>query len=211
MKKMIASAILLGIVCIIVYTAYQMYVETTIKEKPAQENNISTEEQNVEENKAEQNIEEEEEVEEELQYLSLIPEEYKGYPVDAKLEIEKLNIDTYVLQEYSKPAMEVSIAKYFGPNPNEVGNYCIAGHNYIRKNMFSELGKLKVGESFTLTDNWHGAVEYEIYDKYKVVPTEVQALSQKTNGEKQVTLITCTDYSKKRIIIKARERIANEE
>ena len=100
--------------------------------------------------------------------------------------------------------MEVAVAKYFGPEPNEVGNYCIAGHNYIRKNMFSELGKLEIGDEFTLTDNWHGEVNYTIYDKYKATPTQTQSLSQKTNGATEITLITCSDYSKKRIIIKAK-------
>ena len=100
--------------------------------------------------------------------------------------------------------MELAVSKYYGPEPNEIGNYCIAGHNYIRKNMFSELGKLQIGDKFILTDNWHGEVSYQIYDKYKALPTQTQSLSQKTNGEIEVTLITCCDYSKKRMIIKAR-------
>ena len=51
--------------------------------------------------------------------------------------------------------------------------------------------------------NWQQL--YEIYDIYKVKPQETQCLSQETNGNVEVTLITCTNDSKYRIIVKARK------
>ena len=60
---------------------------------------------------------------------------YKGYPVIAKLEIPKIDLETYVISEYSEQALGVSVTKFYGGNPNEVGNFCIAGHNYVTKNM----------------------------------------------------------------------------
>ena len=191
MKRWGTIFIILLITLILGYTGYSIYQEAKIK--------------NYEEKgqiEIQENIEKE--PEEKLQYLGIIPELYKGYKIAAKLEIPKIDVTTYVLEEYSKPAMELAVSKFYGPEANEIGNYCIAGHNYIRKNMFSELGKLQIGDEFTLTDNWHGEVSYQIYDKYKASPTQTQSLSQKTNGEIEVTLITCCDYSKKRMIIKAR-------
>ena len=193
MKKKITIFMFVVILLIGGYVIYQIYQEDSIKNHETQK---ETKLQSIENTKP---------IKEELEYKGLIPEEYKGYQVSAKLEIEKLDVTTYVLEEYTKPSMEVATAKYFGPKPNEEGNYCIAGHNYIRKNMFSELGKLEVGDTFTLTDNWHGTVNYKIYDKYKANPNETQALSQKTGGETEVTLITCTNYSDQRIIVKARK------
>ena len=192
MKRWGKAFIILAIIIILGYTSYKIYKEAIIKDYK--------ENKQVELQEA---IQEEKE-EEKLQYLGVIPELYKGYKIAAKLEIPKIDVTTYVLEEYSKPAMELAVSKYYGPEPNEIGNYCIAGHNYIRKNMFSELGKLQIGDKFILTDNWHGEVSYQIYDKYKALPTQTQSLSQKTNGEIEVTLITCCDYSKKRMIIKAR-------
>lgn len=200
MKKIIGGILIVFILAIIGYTIYGIYKENTIKDYQAKQENIQN-------NNIENNREEELKVEQPKD-LELVKKEYKGYKVAAKLKIKKLDIDTYVLEEYTKPAMEIAVAKYFGPNANEVGNYCIAGHNYIRKNMFSKLGTLEVGDMFTLTDNYHGETNYIIYDKYKAKPTQTKALSQKTNGEKQVTLITCSDYSKKRIIIKAKEKLS---
>ena len=198
MKKIIKGIILIFLIGIISYTVYQMYQEAQIQEKPStslgqikQENITKTQVTTQKEEKKD---------------LNLVEKEYKGYEVSAKLKIEKLDIDTYVLANYSKQAMKVCVAKYYGPEPNEVGNYCIAGHNYITKNMFSKLGTLEIGDEMILTDNYHGKITYEVYDKYKAKPEDTSPLSQNTNGRKEITLITCSDYSTKRIIVKAKEK-----
>lgn len=135
----------------------------------------------------------------------VVATQYKGHKVTANLQIEKLKIDTCVLEDYTKNAMEICVTKFFGPNPNEVGNFCITGHNYITKNMFGYLYTLKNGDVLTLTDNENGTIKYKIYDKYKVKPNQTYGLSQKTNGKREVTLITCCNYSNERLIVKARE------
>lgn len=198
MKKIIKGIILIFLIGIISYTVYQMYQEAQIQEKPStslgqikQENITKTQVTTQKEEKKD---------------LNLVEKEYKGYEISAKLKIEKLDIDTYVLANYSKQAMEVCVAKYYGPEPNEVGNYCIAGHNYITKNMFSKLGTLEIGDEMILTDNYYGKITYEVYDKYKAKPEDISPLSQNTNGRKEITLITCSDYSTKRIIVKAKEK-----
>ena len=136
-----------------------------------------------------------------------IIENYQGYKVSAKLEIPKIKLETYVLEEISNESLNVSVTKFWGPNPNEVGNLCIAGHNFQRKNMFRNLKKLEIGDTFYISDNKIGKVEYEVYELYRVTPEDVSCLSQETNERKEVTLITCTNDSKKRIIVKAREVI----
>ena len=128
---------------------------------------------------------------------------YKGYPVIAKLEIPKINLETYVISEYSNQALGVSVTKFYGGNPNEVGNFCIAGHNYITKNMFHDLKKLSIGDTFTLVDTNNHEGIYKIYLVETVEPNETQCLSQNTDGRIEVTLITCTTDSSKRIIVKA--------
>lgn len=73
--------------------------------------------------------------------------------------------------------------------------------------MFRNLKNLKIGDTFTISDNDIGKIEYKIYDIYRVKPEDVSCLSQDTNNKKEVTLITCTSNSKERIIVKAREII----
>lgn len=131
--------------------------------------------------------------------------EYKGYEVSAKLEIPKISLETYILQNYSVQALKICVTKFWGANANEIGNFCIAGHNYRNKKMFQDLKELEIGDRFFISDNKIGKVEYEIYDIYTVIPKDVSCLSQETNNKREVTLITCTSDSKKRIIVKARE------
>ncbi len=173
-------------------------------------------EKNVEENKSQYQVkslssiyneEKEEKLETQEYPKQEIIEEYQGYKVSAKLEIPKIKLETYVLQEFSEASLNVSVTKFWGPNPNEIGNLCIAGHNFQRKNMFRNLKKLEIGDTFYILDNRIGKVEYEIYELYRVTPEDVSCLSQETNQRKEVTLITCTNDSKKRIIVKAREVI----
>ena len=134
-----------------------------------------------------------------------IPKQYKGYTIAAKLEIPEIKLETYILKQYSKNALNVSVTKFWGTDPNQIGNFCVAGHNFQNKNMFHNLRKLEIGNRLTISDASIGKVEYEIYDIYMVQPEDVSCLSQETNGKREVTLITCTTDSEKRIIVKAKE------
>lgn len=135
-----------------------------------------------------------------------IIDKYKNYEVLAKLEIPNIKLETYVLKTCTDDSLNKSVAMFWGTNPNEIGNCCVAGHNAPRNNnMFYNLKKLEIGNTLTISDNDIGKVQYEIYDIYNVLPEDVTCLSQETNGKREVTLITCTNDSSKRTIVKARE------
>lgn len=132
---------------------------------------------------------------------------YREYDVAAKLEIPEINLETYILEKCTEDSLNKSVAKFWGADPNKIGNLCIAGHNAPRNtNMFYNLKKLKIGNTLTISDNTIGKIEYEIYNIYNVLPEDVSPLSQETNGKREVTLITCTNDSKQRTIIKAKEQ-----
>ncbi|MCL2859198.1 MAG: sortase [Oscillospiraceae bacterium] len=134
-----------------------------------------------------------------------IPEKVDKYKVTGKLEIPKIKLTTYILESLTKDSLKKSVAKFYGPNINEIGNFCIVGHNYNSKIMFGKLNDLKVGDSIYLTDLYGNKKEYKIYKKYTVKPSDVECLNQNTNGKREVTLITCTITCLKRIIVKAAE------
>lgn len=129
---------------------------------------------------------------------------YRGLPVIAKLEIPKINLITDVLKDYSEDNLKISVTKFYKGLPNEEGNFCIAGHNYIVSNMFHNLKRLEIGDMIYLTDRFKGKLEYYIFDKQIVNPKDVNCLSQETGGNIELTLITCTSDSMNRIFIKAR-------
>lgn len=133
------------------------------------------------------------------------------YVTDGKIAIPKLGIEYGILdgetdsEAETEELLKMSPVKFHGPDINTVGNYCIVGHNYRNTRFFSKVPTLVNGDIIQITnfaDN--STVSYEVYDKYIVEPTDVSCTSQNTNGKREITLITCTDDSKQRVIVKAR-------
>ena len=100
--------------------------------------------------------------------------------------------------------LKISVVKYWGPEANTPGNFCVVGHNYHNKKFFSKCSTLKNGDTIYITDKNNKTLEYRVYKNYVVEPTDLKCTSQLTNGETEITLITCTMTGKQRTIIKAR-------
>lgn len=141
-----------------------------------------------------------------------VPEEQKSVASDGTvyftigvINIPSINVNYPILSTWSDALLKISPCKFWGPNPNEVGNLCIAGHNYKNSKFFSKVPNMEIGDTIEITDLGGNTVVYAIYDKYIVSPEEKECTSQMTNGKREITLITCTNDNKKRHIIKARE------
>ena len=122
------------------------------------------------------------------------------------IEIPKIGLSYGILNKTTDEILKLSPTKFWGPDPNKVGNLCVVGHNYRNSKFFSKVPTLVNGDIIKITDVTGKTVEYEIYDMYVVEPENVSATSQKTNGKREITLITCTDDSVNRVIVKAREK-----
>lgn len=70
----------------------------------------------------------------------IMPEEIKGYTVLGTIQIPKIELETYILSETNTKSLNISVTKLCGPEINEIGNFCITGHNYNNDKMF---GKIK--------------------------------------------------------------------
>ena len=133
------------------------------------------------------------------------------YKIIAKIEIPKINVTYSVLQgetgslKETEELLKISPVKLHGYDPNEVGNFCIVGHNYRNTKFFSKVPTLVVGDTITLTDLTKRTITYEVYDKHTVNPDNTSDTTQLTGGKKEITLITCTDDSKQRVIVKCKE------
>ena len=101
--------------------------------------------------------------------------------------------------------MKIAITKFWGPEPNEVGNYTVAGHNNKDGTMFGKTNYLKIGDKILLTNLKNETVEYEIFDIYSIEPDDVSIVESVDSNSKEITLITCTNGHKNRLITKARE------
>ncbi len=130
-----------------------------------------------------------------------------SYSTEAIIRIPKIGIEYPVLSETSDALLEISVNKYWPQDlkPNEVGNYCIVGHNYRNGKMFGRLNELENGDIVELEDLTGRTLKYQVYNKYVVEPTDTRCTSQLTNGRKELTLITCTNYGTQRLVLKCRE------
>ena len=135
----------------------------------------------------------------------ILPEDIEGFKIIGKLEIPKISLSTYILEETNNSSLNISVTKLCGPNINEVGNFCILGHNYNKTEMLGNLKKLEIEDKVILTNMYGQKVEYIVYDTYKIYPNEVECLNQETFGDREVTLITCTAGAIKRLVVKATE------
>ena len=133
--------------------------------------------------------------------------EIKGYKVIGRIKINKLNYEDIILDKTTTESLKLGLTKFWGPEMNELGNFSISGHNYKieRSQLFSKLDKLVEGDTFSLKDLTGRIVNYRIYKKYKVLPSDTSPIDQNEDGKREVTLITCTRNAKERIIFKARE------
>lgn len=133
------------------------------------------------------------------------------YKIIATVEVPKISLKYTVVQgqsgsiEETESLLKSSPVKYHGYDPNEVGNFCIVGHNYRNSKFFSKVPNLTVGDTVKLTDLTGRTINYEVYDKHTVDPSDTKDTTQLTGGRKELTLITCTDDSKLRVIVRCKE------
>jgi len=119
-----------------------------------------------------------------------MPNKIENYKVIGQLVIDKIELKKYILNKTTNYSLNLSVTKLYGPNVNKQGNLCIIGHN--SKGLFIKLKKLKIGDTFYIIDKQNcEKVTYKIYDKYTVIPTNLNCLNQNTNDKREVTLITC--------------------
>lgn len=119
------------------------------------------------------------------------------------VKIDKLKLDYPILSDVSDELLEISPCRFAGPMPNEVGNLCIAGHNYIDNTFFAKISSLIKGDSIYIYDLSGNYLEYFVEKKYEVESSDTSILSQDTNGKKKLTLMTCNSLKGSRIVVDA--------
>lgn len=143
---------------------------------------------------------------EETQQSESLPElEFKGYKIEGIIEIPKINIKYPIIDHTNEETMKVSITKFWGPQANEIGNYTVAGHNNKDGTMFGKTKYLQIGDKIKLTNLKNETIEYEIFKIYSIDPDDVSCVESVEKGTREITLITCTNGHKNRLVTKARQ------
>ena len=136
----------------------------------------------------------------------------KGYRVIGIVKISKIKIEYPILDidnynpEETKEPMKISIVKYWGGNVNDFGNLSIAGHNNYNGTMFGKIKFLEKGDIIEVTDLNNQTLKYFIENIFVTDPNDVTILQTIDEGVREVTLITCTNGNRQRLVLKAREK-----
>lgn len=107
--------------------------------------------------------------------------------LEAPIILGQENLD-YVVAEYRE-------STGFG----QFGNVILAGHNNMKGSIFRNLYKLNKGEEILIESN-NKVFRYRIYDKVIVEPNS--NIIKQDLRYKELTLITCINHSKERLILK---------
>lgn len=131
---------------------------------------------------------------------------YKGYAVVGIIQIPSINLKYPILEKLTANSLKTSVVLlYTAQGLNNEGNSVIIGHNYRNGTMFSNVDKLKNGDYIYITDLSGRKVGYKIYNMFRASGSEGEYITRNTNGKREISLSTCTDDSKARTIVLARE------
>ena len=134
---------------------------------------------------------------------------YMGFDVIGTIEIPATDVKYPIIPEYQNglKALNVGIVVLYpaGDKINQVGNTVFAGHNYKDGNFFSNNKKLQIGDKIYVTDTSGEKVTYKVTKKYETSTSDSSYMNRDTKGKREISLTTCTDDTKNRLIIWAEE------
>ena len=132
---------------------------------------------------------------------------YKGYSVAGKIEMPSVNLRYPILDTMTNAnALDVSVCIQYGGPLNSVGNTIIIGHNYKNGLFFGSNKNMKNGDQIYITNYATGVKKtYSIYSMYQTEESDTSFYNRDTGGKSEITLVTCQNNNKYRLVIKAKE------
>ncbi|WP_283703184.1 class D sortase [Clostridium perfringens] len=115
------------------------------------------------------------------------------------LKISSINLEAPIM--LGEENLNYVVAKYRNsPSFGESGNVILAGHNNMNGSIFRSLHKLKIGTIVEIQSD-NKIYKYKITTREIVEPNDPSLLTQDLS-KKEITLITCTNQAKQRLILK---------
>lgn len=129
-----------------------------------------------------------------------------GFVMIGHISISKINIKLPILETETVASLEKAVVVRYPDHAqlNEPGNVVIAGHNYRNGQFFSNLKNVSTGDTIKITDTKGRTLTYTVYEKYETTPEDVAYIARDTGENTEITLVTCTDDSSGRIVVKAK-------
>lgn len=197
MRKSLIALCLIGIILITTSLAFQ-YKSKKIKNDLIESYKINSEESKNEDNKIEQNIDNgNSNIQVNKKNNSSV--NTKNENIIGILKISSIKLEAPIM--LGEENLNYVVAKYRNsPNFGESGNVILAGHNNMKGSIFRSLHKLKIGTIVEIQSD-NKIYKYKITEREIVEPNNPSLLSQDLS-KKEITLITCTNHAKQRLILK---------
>lgn len=122
-------------------------------------------------------------------------------PYLGKIFIDKIDLEYSVFKDINEENLRISPCKFYGVNFGQKGNICIAGHNYNDSRFFGKITELQENDKIRLVNLNGEEFEYIVFDIFETNDDDFSILKSTKNFE--LTLLTCNNSNKKRIIVKA--------
>lgn len=129
--------------------------------------------------------------------------EFNGYEIIGKLEIEKIDVVLPVISDMSTKALKVSVCYYKGELPPKPGNLVVTGHNYSSGAHFGKLEEVEIGDVLVFTSPNHIVHYYEVYETLVIKPNQANVLDD-VSYEYELTLFTCSSRGNRRFVVRAK-------
>ncbi|MGU8478887.1 class D sortase [Clostridium perfringens] len=114
------------------------------------------------------------------------------------LEIDSIGVKAPIV--LGEENLNYVVAKYRSSSDfGELGNVILAAHNNMRGSIFRNLHKLKIGSKVKIISD-NKELEYKITNRYIVEPNDTSKINF-LNDKKEITLITCINHAKQRLIL----------
>jgi sortase A len=120
-----------------------------------------------------------------------------------RIQIPAIAVDAPVVQGDGWEQLKRGVAQHIGtPNPAEIGNIVLSGHNDIYGEVFRDLDRLNPGDKVILFTSQRQYI-YVITGTQMVEPTAVEVMAP--TSDTRVTLISCHPYliDEHRIVVTA--------
>ncbi|MGU8577987.1 class D sortase [Clostridium perfringens] len=125
----------------------------------------------------------------------------KNQEVIGILKISSINLKAPIVN--GEENLNYVVAKYKNsPNFGENGNTILAAHNNMKGSIFRNLYKVKIGDTVEVQKD-NEVFKYQITKREIVEPNDSSLLTQDLR-KKEITLITCINRAKQRLILKGK-------
>lgn len=118
-----------------------------------------------------------------------------------KIIIDKINLEYTIFNEFNEELLKIAPCKFYGKNIIDKGNIAIVAHNYNDERFFGRLSELEIKDKIKILSLDNKEYTYTIYDIFETEADDMSVL--KSNKYYELTLITCNNINKKRLVVKS--------